>query len=285
MSFPKYTKTFHHSTYPAIDPTRPESSTAGKVILITGGGSGIGKAMSHAFATSGSTKIAILGRTPSTLEETKLEIQTLHPKIQILPFVADISDVAAVSKALRETEDTLGKIDILVSNAAYLPTMGPLVDADIDEWFKGMTVNVKGVLVLAQQFMKHCTPNPVFINVSSGGCHVPPMSEGLSSYAASKLATAKMMEYFAHENPNVRVHSIHPGVIESEMARKSAEGGQSLVFDESELIVCIGFDPLKPVANTHLYNSQPTSLIRRMDRQSRSLVPQGKIRLVQLGRR
>jgi len=75
MSFPKYTKTFHHDTYPAIDPSRPESSTAGKVVVITGAGSGMGKRMCNAFAVSGCTKIAILGRTASTLEETKKEVE------------------------------------------------------------------------------------------------------------------------------------------------------------------------------------------------------------------
>jgi NAD(P)-dependent dehydrogenase (short-subunit alcohol dehydrogenase family) len=206
----------------------------GKVVVITGGGSGMGKRMCHAFAVSGSTKIAILGRTPATLEETKKEIQDIHPEVRIQTYLADIVDAAAVRNALDDTERTLGKIDILVSNAAYLPSPGRLVDADVDEWFKGMLVNVKGALILAQQFVKHCVPEPVFINVSTGGCHLPPMSEGLSSYAASKLATAKVMEYFAHETPHVRVHNVHPGVIQTEMAKKTAESGQSLIFDESE---------------------------------------------------
>lgn len=50
MAFPTYTKTFHNFSYPSISPTRPELSTAGKVILITGGGSGIGPRITHAFA-------------------------------------------------------------------------------------------------------------------------------------------------------------------------------------------------------------------------------------------
>lgn len=234
MSFPKYTKTFHHDTYPAIDPSRPESSTAGKVVVITGAGSGMGKRMCHAFAVSGSTKIAILGRTAATLEETKKEVEDIHPEVRVHTYLADVADSDAVGKALDDTERKLGKIDILVSNAAYLPHPGRLVDADIEEWFKGMVINVKGAVILAQQFVKHCAPEPVFVNVSTGGCHIPPMSEGLSGYATSKLATAKVMEYFAHETPHVRVHNVHPGVIQTEMAKKTAESGQSLIFDDSE---------------------------------------------------
>lgn len=69
------------------------------------------------------------------------------------------------------------------------------MDADTEEWFKGITINVKGVLVLVQQFLKHCTPDPIFINVSSGVCHISPVAEDISSYMASKLATAKMKEF------------------------------------------------------------------------------------------
>ena len=53
-------------------------------------------------------------------------------------YPADVADAEALRKALDETEKTFDKIDILVSNAAYLPQPGPLVDADIDEWFEGI---------------------------------------------------------------------------------------------------------------------------------------------------
>jgi len=57
MAFPTFTKTWHTSPYAAISATRPELSTAGKSIFITGGGSGIGPGIAHAFATSGAKKI------------------------------------------------------------------------------------------------------------------------------------------------------------------------------------------------------------------------------------
>lgn len=123
----------------------------------------MGKRMCNAFAVSGCTKIAILGRTASTLEETKKEVEGLHPGILINTYIADVADADAVGKALEETEKTLGKINILVSNAAYLPHLAPLVDSDIDEWFKGMVINFKGPMILAQQFVKHCGSVPVFI--------------------------------------------------------------------------------------------------------------------------
>lgn len=62
MAFPHYTTVYHDSPYPSIDPTRPELSTTGKVVFITGGGSGLGPHLVHTFAKSGAVKIAIIGR-------------------------------------------------------------------------------------------------------------------------------------------------------------------------------------------------------------------------------
>jgi shikimate 5-dehydrogenase len=84
MAFPQYTKIFHNFSYPAIEPSRPELSTAGKVVFITGGGSGIGPRIAHAFAKSGAAKIIIMGRTESSLLSTKNEVETEFPKSSVL---------------------------------------------------------------------------------------------------------------------------------------------------------------------------------------------------------
>lgn len=234
MAFPPYTKVFHTTSYPSIDPSRPDLSTAGKVVAITGGGSGIGPRIAHAFATSGATKIAILGRTVSSLEQTKREVEEAHPGVAVHALVADISDETAVSNAFQGISEALGKIDIFISNAGYLPDTKPIAEADIEEWFRGMTINVKGTLILSKAFLKYASEDPTFVHVSTGGCHIPPMP-GNSAYAVSKMAAAKMMEYFAFENPRVRVHIIHPGIVETDMYKKSSEGGLDFPFDDSKL--------------------------------------------------
>ncbi|OBT95618.1 hypothetical protein VE01_05898 [Pseudogymnoascus verrucosus] len=234
MGFPPYTKTFHTSPYSGIDPSRPELSTAGKTIVVTGGGSGIGPRITQAFATSGATKIVILGRTVSSLEKTKKEVEAAHTNVTVYTSVADITDESAVSKAFEGIEKALGKVDILVSNAGYLPDTKPIAECNVEEWFRGMTVNVKGNLILSKAFLKHAAENPIFVHVSTGGCHIPPMPAN-SAYAVSKMAAARMMEYLAFENPQIRVHIIHPGVIQTEMYKKSSEGGLDFAFDDIEL--------------------------------------------------
>ncbi|KAI4952342.1 hypothetical protein J4E91_002811 [Alternaria rosae] len=234
MAFPPYTKTFHTATYPSIDPSRPDLSTAGKVVLITGGGSGIGPRIAHAFATSGCTKIAIVGRTVASLEKTKQEIEGAHAGVTVHAGTADIADANAVNKAFESASKALGKIHVVIGNAGYLPDTKPIAQADPEEWFKGMTINVKGTLNLARAFLNYAAEKPTFVHVSTGGCHIEPMPAN-SGYAVSKLAAARLMEYFAFENPQVRVHNIHPGVIQTDMYQKSSEGGLDFQFDDIEL--------------------------------------------------
>ena len=238
MVFPPYTKIFHTTSYPGIDPSRPDLSTTGKVVLITGGGSGIGPRIAHAFATSGCTKIAIVGRTVASLEKTKQEIEGAHAGVTVHTATADISDANAVNKAFEGASKALGKIDIVIGNAGYLPDTKPIAQADAEEWFKGMTVNVKGTLNLAKAFLNYAAEKPTFVHVSTGGCHIEPMPAN-SGYAVSKLAAARLMEYFAFENPQVRVHNIHPGVVLTDMYQKSSEGGMEFQFDDSKLFNCL----------------------------------------------
>ena len=64
----KFTNTYHHSSYPAISPARPELSVAGKTVLITGGGRGLGTAIVEAFAQANAKHIFIVGRNTTTLQ-------------------------------------------------------------------------------------------------------------------------------------------------------------------------------------------------------------------------
>lgn len=238
MAFPSYTKTFHTEAYPAIDPTRAEVSTAGKVVLITGGGSGIGPGIVHAFAKSGSTKIVIIGRTESALLSTKEAVETAHSGLTVLTFVADIVDAAAVNKAFAETKKQFGPIDILVSNAAYLPDVEPIATGNFDEFWRGMEVNVKGNFILSQAFVVNASEKATLISINTGGAHAPPMMAGLGGYAVSKLAASKLMDYFGLENPNIRVMVVHPGVLKSAMNDKSAQAGLVLPYDDGESCSC-----------------------------------------------
>jgi NAD(P)-dependent dehydrogenase (short-subunit alcohol dehydrogenase family) len=234
MAFPSPTKTWHSTVYPSVSPSRPELSVVGKVVLITGGGSGLGPHIAHAFATAGSTSIALLGRTLSTLQRTATSLKLSFPSINVLTRVANIVDKSAVDAAFAEIRAKLGLVDILVSNAAYFPDAALIRDADIDEWWKGMETNVKANLVLVQAFLRNMAEKPAILNVSTAGAHIPAI-QSLSGYAVSKLAALKFFEYVAAEYPQVRVVNVHPGAMDTAMGAKGAESGVKIPMDDSKL--------------------------------------------------
>jgi NAD(P)-dependent dehydrogenase (short-subunit alcohol dehydrogenase family) len=97
-----------------------------------------------------------------------------------------------------------------------------------------MEVNVKGNLILSQAFIANSSEKPTLISINTGGAHAPPLMAGMGGYAVSKIAASKLMDYFGMENPNVRVMTIHPGVLRSAMNDKSMEAGLVLPFDDSK---------------------------------------------------
>lgn len=237
MAFPSPTKVIHNTVYASISPSRPELSTKGRVILITGGGAGLGPVIAEAFATAGSTKIAILGRSLASLESTKTSLESSHPGLTVLPIVADITDGEAVKEAFASVKKQLGPIDVLVSNAAYMPDNATIATAGVAEWWRGMEVNVKGNFNLAQAFLANkAEKGSVVVSFTTGPAHFPgaPMP-GWSGYMVSKAAASKVMDYLASENPDVRVHILHPGVLATEMGRKGEEAGLVFPHDDCKL--------------------------------------------------
>lgn len=233
MAFPSPTKTWHSTAYPSVSPSRPELSVTGKVVMITGGGSGLGPHIAHAFTTAGSTSVALVGRTLSTLQSTAASLKSSFPSIKVLTLVADIIDKSAIDSAFAETKATLGPIDILVSNAAYFPDAALIGDADIDEFWKGLEINLKGSLVLVQAFLKNMGGKPTILHVTTAAAHVPAIPS-MSGYAVSKLAGLKFFEYVAAEYPQVRVMNVHPGAMNTAMGAKASNAGLKVPMDDSE---------------------------------------------------
>jgi len=134
--FPAPVSEWHNDTYDAINPSKASLSMAGKTIIITGGGTGIGRETVRTFAAAGAASIHILGRTQATLTETKNLVEREFPAVAITVHIADVTDEKAVSKAAKE----IGAWDVLVSNAGYLATRSPISEADLTEWWTGFEV-------------------------------------------------------------------------------------------------------------------------------------------------
>nr|POE47162.1 short chain dehydrogenase andi [Quercus suber] len=223
--YPSFTKVYHHDVYPTIDPTGPALDCSNRIIFVTGGGRGVGKAIGVAFAKANAKGIVLLGRTSSSLEETAEEIKSVSSG-QTATFVvtADITVASQVQAAMEKAVEHFGAVpDVLVNNAGGVLGRGPIVDIDPDGFWKTFEVNVKGPLLVNQAFLKadrahNSQTVRTVINIPSGIVHLPYASGGVA-YACSKTASAKMTEFLHYERPDWNVFNMQPGVVDTELAR------------------------------------------------------------------
>lgn len=217
-----FTKTAHHKSYSRISPFRPEASARGKNVVVTGGGTGIGKAIAVAFAQSGARSVSIVGRREDHLKTAINELQHASPAgvSSFLYKIADLRNRAQVDKAFDAIVESVGKIDILVSNAGALPDLKPVAGYDPDDFMRSFNLNVLTALNAVQAFLVRSGGKPMIINISSCIAHISPMPN-VSGYAVSKAANLKLMDYFAAENPNVHIVSVQPGTVAADMAEQA----------------------------------------------------------------
>ncbi|KAF4970843.1 hypothetical protein FSARC_2209 [Fusarium sarcochroum] len=214
MAYPTIpVKTIHKTSYPAISPLRPELSTKGKNALITGGGSGIGASIAKSFAKSGITNLALLGRTEKTLLQNKAEIEKQYPGTKVWTYTVDIVDADSTRSALEAYTTAInGKIDILIANAGYMPKTEHITEADPNDWWLSFEINVKGNFNLLRAFRPLAAPGATVVHVSTNAMYIEFM-EGFSGYRGSKMASYKVFEWYARENPDQVVIQFHPGLI------------------------------------------------------------------------
>ncbi|KAL7912404.1 hypothetical protein GGI35DRAFT_440167 [Trichoderma velutinum] len=232
--FPSPFPTWHNVEYPAIDPTNPKHSAKGKVVVITGGGSGIGQAVAYAFAEAGATEIAIIGRREQKLLDTKVDLEAKFSGLSVYTAPADVTDQVSIDNLFLTIANAFGKIDILINNAGFQPRLQPLKDADLDELWKSYEINVKGSIIVTRAFLRHAPTTASLINFSTGVAHLPFMP-GMTGYATSKIAATKFFEYVQAENPDLQVINVHPGVVITEMQQKTIEAGIILPYDDIKL--------------------------------------------------
>jgi NAD(P)-dependent dehydrogenase (short-subunit alcohol dehydrogenase family) len=214
-----FTPTYHQQPYPAIDPSHAELSAKRRVVLITGGGQGIGRATARAFAQANADAIIITGHTQKTLLETKKEIEKISSNTKVRTFIGDVTDADAVRTIFDSVKEEFGRVDVLVSNAGYLPEPVPLSKQGLDDFWKAFEINTKGTFIVVQAFLDVASPNATLISVSTLAAHVA--FPGGQGYTSSKAATLSYLQFVQNENEALRIVSIHPGIIMSAMSLKA----------------------------------------------------------------
>ncbi|KAJ5645829.1 NADP(+)-dependent dehydrogenase [Penicillium lividum] len=226
---PSYTKVTHSATYAAINPTQPEISTADKVVLITGASGGIGRATASSFAASGPRALILLGRRTDVLAETANVVRASHAKVRIQTHEADICDTSSVRNVMNKVAAEFGGIDILIHCAGVLAPVVPLLQTDPATFLDGYKTTVVGTLVTAQAVVLANKTIPAdedrpitFVNLTTAGILFPPFA-GMGAYVSSKMAAIKVLQAFAAENPQMRLHNVHPGFLQTAMSAKLSE--------------------------------------------------------------
>lgn len=217
--FPSFTNTWHDAPYDDISLSRPELAVQGRTVVVTGGGTGIGKAIAKAFAQAGASSVAIIGRREDRLKTAIQEITKAvgSPDSKLLYEVADLTKREATEQAFAKIVEAQGgcPIDICVSNAGATPTPRLVADSDEEEWMHLVYQNVRSTLNMAHAFIPRAAKDATLLHVSTGLVHMLPRMR-VSAHAASKAASAKLVEYIQAENPDLHVVSIQPGSVTTE---------------------------------------------------------------------
>lgn len=179
-----------------------------KHILITGGGTGIGRALAERFADKG-WRVTIVGRRSELLKEVA---QKYPDKITFIS--ADVGKIQDRQKIVAEAKGTL---DLLVHNAAVLGPVGPILDQSPEDWRTHMAINVEGPLFLTQALLPELVENSRVVHISSGAAHqgIP----GWGMYCTSKAALLMLGQLLKDElaQRNIWFGSVRPGIVDTPM--------------------------------------------------------------------
>jgi len=195
----------------------------GKVALVTGAGSGIGKAAAQLLAQSGA-KVAALGPTEDELKQTVEQIQQQDG--EALPIVADISQPDQMQQAVQQIGERWGQIDIVFANAGINGVWSPLEELAPAEWDKTLNTNLKGTFLTVKYAIPYLKQRggSVIITSSVNGTRMF-SNTGATAYACSKAAQVAFSKMAALElaKYKVRVNVICPGAIETDIGENTEQ--------------------------------------------------------------
>lgn len=223
-----FTKKWHSEPYPFISPSRPELSAAGKNIVVTGGGTGIGRAISTAFTKAGAKSVTIIGRRADKLKDAAAVIaeDAVSSDTRVIYEVADLGDKGQVVRAFQSVVDKVGKIDVMVSNAGGVPVPGTLAQISPEDMNGALAQTVMTGLNVAQAFLPLAGPEPVLLNTSTSMAHWLP-TPGMGIYTVAKAAALKLFDVVSRENPGLRVVNVQPGWVATDMNGHQKEAPDS----------------------------------------------------------
>ena len=202
---------------------------SGKVALITGGGTGIGRAIALAFAREGAS-VAVAGRRLEKLKEVTEEIGKQGGAA--IAVECDVTRARDAERVVREPARRFGKLNVLVNNAGML-SVATVDGVSEEEWDRVMTVNVKGPFLMSRAALKEFRKTGGGAIVNIGSILGLVAMKDRAAYCASKGGVTMLTKAMAldHAHENVRANCICPSIVETELVKglfDVGEQGQAL---------------------------------------------------------
>lgn len=255
----------------------------GRVALVTGAGSGIGKGAALLLGRAGA-RVACLGRTASQLHEVAAEIQAAGGEARVL--VADVAQPEPMQAAIRTAGDTWGRLDIVVANAGINGVWAALEEITPEDWDQTLDINLKGTFLTvkyALPYLKRQGGSVIVVSSVNGTRMFS--NTGATAYACSKAAQVAFAKMVALELApyKVRVNCICPGWIATEIRDNTelrgieairypvefpagkvplTHGGAGTIEQVAQLILFLASDTSNHITGTEMWIDGAQSLLQ-----------------------
>lgn len=202
---------------------------SGRVVIVTGGTRGIGRALAEGYVSAGA-KVVVASRKAEACKETEEHLRAMGGEALGVPtHMGELDDLAEL---VRRTVEEFGGLDVVVNNAAT-GLAQPIGAYTPEGWQKSLDVNLRGPVFLVQEAIPHlkASEHAAVLNVLSGAAFM--FSSFVSLYAAGKAALLAQTRAAAAELApfGIRVNALSPGTVDTDMVRANTEGLQATMAE------------------------------------------------------